>query len=66
MKKTSTTKVTLNPNSPISGDTQWDQIDAKSDKEILNASKSDPENPPLTNQELSELRPMYVKVPGQI
>jgi hypothetical protein len=34
----------------------WAKIDAMTDEEIEAAARSDPDNPPLTNEELAQMR----------
>jgi hypothetical protein len=36
----------------------WAKLDAMTDEEIEAAARSDPDNPPLTNEDLKNLRPV--------
>jgi Ca2+-binding EF-hand superfamily protein len=36
----------------------WAKLDAMTDEEIEAAARSDPDNPPLTDEELKNLRPV--------
>ena len=37
----------------------WAKIDAMIDEEIEAAARSDPDNPPLTDEELAQMRPVH-------
>jgi putative transcriptional regulator len=41
---------------PIHGNTDWARIDAMTEEEIEANALSDPDNPPLTDEELSRMR----------
>jgi putative transcriptional regulator len=41
----------------------WAKIDAMTDEEIEAAARSDPENPPLTDAELAEMRRVNPRAP---
>jgi putative transcriptional regulator len=42
----------------------WAKLDAMTDEEIEAAARSDPDNPPLTDEELKGLRPIRKKHRG--
>ena len=50
------TRVTLDPNNPPRGKTDWALVDAKTEEEINAAALSDPDAQPLTETELKQLR----------
>lgn len=57
MKKTSTTKVTVNPGSPPPrGETDWAKLDGMTDEEVVAAAEADPDAQPLTPEELGKMR----------
>lgn len=39
------------------GDTDWERFDALTEEKITAAALSDPDNPPLTDEELAQMRP---------
>jgi hypothetical protein len=41
----------------------WAKIDAMTDEEIEAAARSDPDNPPLTDEELAQMRPVHPRAP---
>ena len=41
----------------------WAKIDAMTDEEIEAAARSDPDNPPLTDEELAQMRPVHRRAP---
>ena len=51
------TRVTLDPSNPRAGKTDWARLKAMSDEELHEAALADPDNPPLTEQELERLKP---------
>ena len=51
------TRVTLDPSNPRAGKTDWARLKALSDEELHEAALADPDNPPLTEQELERLKP---------
>lgn len=57
MSKTGTTRVTVKPGEALPrGQTDWRQLDAMSDDEIMRAALSDPDAQPLTPQQLARMR----------
>lgn len=57
MSKTGTTRVTVKRGEPPPrGRTDWARLDAMSDKEAIAAAQSDPDAPPLTPEQLAEMR----------
>ncbi len=50
------TRVTLDPNNPPRGKTDWALVDAKTEEEILAAALDDPDAQPLTEAELKQFR----------
>jgi putative transcriptional regulator len=49
---------------PVRGDTDWERFDALTEEEITAAALSDPDNPPLTDEELTEMR--SIPIPPKI
>ena len=49
-------RVTLDPEKPTKGKTDWARVDAMTEEEIHEAALSDPDAQPLTEKELSEFR----------
>jgi hypothetical protein len=43
----------------------WAKIDAMTDDEIEAAARSDPDNPPLTDAELAQMRRVNPRAPGK-
>lgn len=41
--------------------TDWERVDAMSDEEVEAAAKSDPDNPPLTEEDFKRLKPRRPK-----
>lgn len=39
---------------PMKDDTEWERLKAMTDEEIETAARSDPDNPPLTDEELQQ------------
>jgi putative transcriptional regulator len=64
MSKTGITRVTVKPGEPpVRGDTDWAQLDAMTDEEIVAAALSDPDAQPLTSEQLARMRRVsHVKV----
>jgi len=57
MKKTGTTRLTLEPGqAPPPGDTDWDRVRAMSDAEVRAAALADPDAQPLTREQLARMR----------
>ena len=57
MKKTSTTRVTLEPGqAPPAGDTDWQRVASLSDEEVRAAALADPDAQPLTREQLARMR----------
>ncbi len=56
MKEEHITKVTLDPENPPKGQTDWEHVDALTEEETNEAASSDPENPPLTEAQLKQFR----------
>ena len=55
-KDAAITRVTLDPANPPRGKTDWRRVDALSDDEIERAARSDPDAPPLGDEELAQLQ----------
>ena len=51
-------KVKLDPDSALAGKTDWAKLKAISPREALAAARADPENPPLTGNELARMQPV--------
>jgi uncharacterized protein (DUF4415 family) len=45
--------------------TDWDKVDAMTDKELTNAALSDPDNLPLEEEEISRMRPAGQEMPSR-
>ena len=58
MKEKNITRVTLDPNDPSKGKTDWEQVDAMTEEEIHAAALSDPDAQPVTPEELEEFKPI--------
>ena len=58
MKEENITRVTLDPNNPSKGKTDWEQVDAMTEEEIHAAALSDPDAQPVTPEELEEFKPV--------
>ncbi len=58
MKEENITRVTLDPNNPSKGKTDWEQVDAMTEEEIHAAALSDPDAQPITLEELEEFKPI--------
>ena len=57
MSKTGTTRVTVKPGDTLPrGKTDWAQLDAMTDEEVLAAARSDPDAQPLSHEQLATLR----------
>ena len=56
MSENNITRVKLDPNKVIYGETDWDQIDALTDEDVEAAALSDPDCPPLSPEQLKEFR----------
>lgn len=48
-------KVKLNPDTPLKGNTDWAKLQALSPAQARARAEADPENPPLTRQELMRM-----------
>lgn len=44
-------------------ETDWEAVDDLTDEEIYQAASSDPDNPPLTEQQLKRMRPLAEVLP---
>ncbi len=54
-------RFTPDPNNPPDlTPTEWARLDAKSDAELTAAAESDPDNPPLTEDELARLKTVRI------
>ncbi|RKU07855.1 hypothetical protein C6502_15960 [Candidatus Poribacteria bacterium] len=58
MKEENITRVTLDPNNPSKGETDWKEVDGLTEEEIHAAALSDPEAQPVTPKELEEFKPV--------
>ena len=58
MKEENITRVTLDPNNPSKGKTDWKQVDRLTEEEIRAAGLSDPDAQPVTPEELEEFKPV--------
>ena len=58
MREENITRVTLDPNNPSKGKTDWEQVDAMTEEEIHAAALSDPDAQPVTPEELEEFEPV--------
>ena len=58
MREENITRVTLDPNNPSKGQTDWEQVDAMTEEEIHAAALSDPDAQPVTPEELEEFKPV--------
>jgi putative transcriptional regulator len=57
MSKTGTTRVIVKPGEPPPrGNTDWKQLDAMTDAEVLAAARSDPDAQPLTREQVARMR----------
>ena len=57
MSKTDTTRVTVKPSDTLPlGKTDWAQLKAMTDGEVLAAARSDPDAQPLTPEQLAKMR----------
>lgn len=56
-RKDTTVRVTVDLDAPVDGGTDWARVDAMTEEELHANALSDPDNPPLTEQELDEMRP---------
>ena len=52
------TRVTLDPDNPSKGKTDWEQVDTMTEEEIHAAALSDPDAQPATPEELDEFKPV--------
>ncbi len=52
------TRVTLDPNNPSKGKTDWERVDAMTEEEIHAAALSDPDAQPVAPEELEEFKPV--------
>ena len=43
--------------------TDWESVDDLADEEVYQAALSDPDNPPLTEQQLKQMRPLADVLP---
>ena len=58
MREENITRVTLDPDNPPKGKTDWEQVDAMTEEEIQAAALSDPGAQPVTPEELEEFKPV--------
>ena len=58
MSEENITRVTLDPNNPSKGKTDWEQVDAMTEEEIRAAALSDPDAQPVAPEELREFKPV--------
>ena len=58
MREENITRVTLDPNNPSKGKTDWERVDAMTEEEIHAAALSDPDAQPVTPEELEEFKPV--------
>ena len=58
MSEENITRVTLDPNNPSKGKTDWEQVDGMTEEEIHAAALSDPDAQPVTPGELEEFKPV--------
>ena len=58
MSEENITRVTLNPNNPSKGKTDWEQVDGMTEAEIHAAALSDPDAQPVTPEELEAFKPI--------
>ena len=57
MSKTGTTRATVKPGDTLPrGKTDWAQLDAMTDEEVLAAARSDPDAQPLSHEQLAKMR----------
>ena len=56
MREEDITRVTLDPNNPSKGNTDWKEVDAITEEEIRAAALSDPDAQPVTPKELEEFK----------
>jgi putative transcriptional regulator len=57
MSKTDTMRVTVKPGEPLPrGDTDWAQLEALTDEEVIAAARSDPDAQPLNPEQLATMR----------
>jgi putative transcriptional regulator len=57
VSKTDTMRVTVKPGEPLPrGDTDWAQLDALTDEEVMAAARSDPDAQPLNLEQLKGMR----------
>ena len=52
------TKVRVDSKRPPRGKTDWKRLRSLTDEEILRAAQADPDNPPLTEDQLARLEPV--------
>ena len=58
MNEEDITRVTLDPNNPSKGNTDWKEVDAITEEEIRAAALSDPDAQPVTPEELEAFKPV--------
>jgi hypothetical protein len=60
MSKIGTTRVTVKPGEePPRGETDWAQVNAMTDEEVLAAALSDPDAQPLDSEALAKMRRIH-------
>ena len=55
-KESTSTRVTVDLDSPIDGGTDWERVDAMTDEAFTANALADPDNPPLTEEQLAGMR----------
>ena len=58
MSEENITRVTLDPNNPSKGKTDWEQVDGMTEEEIHAKALSDSDTQPVTPEELREFKPV--------
>ena len=57
MSKTGTTRVTVKPGEALpKGNTDWERIRSMTEEEVEAAALADPDNPPLSKEQLAKMR----------
>ena len=56
MKEENITRVTLDPNNPTKGETDWARVDAMTEREVHEAALSDPDAQPTTEEDLKQFK----------
>ena len=58
MSEENITRVTLDPNNPSKGKTDWEQVDGMTEEETHAKASSDPDAQPVTPEELEAFKPV--------